>query len=86
MIYRIRTIYKTFGEGVIALSKIKNIFSKKLARELVLAVTVSLLIAYLAYEPLSGFGYYLLDKTLMSPSYVKRTEEDFVQKLQSFID
>ncbi|WP_395015983.1 histidine kinase dimerization/phospho-acceptor domain-containing protein [Robinsoniella peoriensis] len=68
------------------MSKIKNIFSKKLARELVLAVTVSLLIAYLAYEPLSGFGYYLLDKTLMSPSYVKRTEEDFVQKLQSFID
>lgn len=74
-----------FGEGVIALSKIKNLFSKKLARELVLAVTISLLIAYLAYEPLSDFGYYLLDKTFMSPSYIKSVEEDFVQELQNFV-
>lgn len=67
-------------------NKIKYRFRNKLAWELALAVTLSIVIAYLTYEPLTNFGYYILDRKFMTEEYTEKAAKDGLEKLQIFIE
>lgn len=67
------------------MTKVRNLFGQTLSSQLVLAVTITLIIAYISFPVLRNVSYKLLEVTVASPEAIQQKEMQYIWLLQEYV-